>query len=61
MWEECQRGMSGPQRKQRRVMYSLPKRPVEAFADLPGDLSAIPSEHSNFGFFSRWHELMRAP
>lgn len=59
VWEECQRGISGAERNRRTVSYALPKRPVEALAHLPGDLSAIPSEHANFGFFARWHQLMR--
>ncbi|MEQ8276908.1 MAG: SRPBCC family protein [Deltaproteobacteria bacterium] len=60
VWEECHRGVAGAQRNGKPVSYALPKRPVEALAHLPGDLSAIPSEHANFGFFSRWHELMRS-
>jgi hypothetical protein len=61
IWEECQRGVAGVARQRGSVTYSLPKRPLGALASLPGDLSAIPSEHANFGFFERWHTLMRTP
>lgn len=58
IWEDCYRGVIAPYRSEFPLVYPFVQNEKPALDGLPGMVSAIPSEHSNFRFYDRWQQVV---